>query len=133
MNDDYSLVHRLCVYASGSVMTVICKFFALINVSCLHFGQYIFIQTAVPLPSYFDFCFFKSMPHTITAIKKTRIRYHKFSKQTPLSSINRYPQKAGKKRPIISRKTGNKSMGNIIPESIIEGRNTNCAIIVNLA
>jgi len=28
--------------------------------------------------SYFDLCFFKSIPHTITAAKKTRIKYHKF-------------------------------------------------------
>lgn len=36
---DYSQVHRLCVFASGSLMTVICKSFALIRVSFLHFGQ----------------------------------------------------------------------------------------------
>ena len=34
-----SQVHRLCVYASGSLMTVICNFFAFIKVSFLHFGQ----------------------------------------------------------------------------------------------
>lgn len=34
-----SQVHRLCVYASGSLMTVICNSFALIKVSRLHFGQ----------------------------------------------------------------------------------------------
>lgn len=32
--------YRLCVYASGSLITVILRFFTLINVSCLHFGQY---------------------------------------------------------------------------------------------
>ena len=37
---DYSQVHRLCVCASGSLMTVICSSFAFIKVSCLHFGQY---------------------------------------------------------------------------------------------
>ena len=31
--------YRLCVCASGSLMTVTCKFFTLIKVSCLHFGQ----------------------------------------------------------------------------------------------
>ena len=46
---------------------------------------------------------------------------------------NRYPQEAGKIRPVILSKSGNKSIGNIIPESIMEGRNTNCAIIVNFA
>lgn len=35
----YSQIHWLCVCASGSLMTVICKFVASINVSCLHFGQ----------------------------------------------------------------------------------------------
>ena len=84
-------------------------------------------------PSYLDFCFFKSIPHMITATKKTRIRYHRFSRQKPLSNINWYPQEAGNIRPVISRKRGSKSMGNIIPESIIEGRNTNCAIIVSFA
>ena len=34
-----SPVHRLCVFASGSLMTVICKFFASIKLSCLHLGQ----------------------------------------------------------------------------------------------
>lgn len=78
-------------------------------------------------------CFFKTIPHTITAAKKTKIRYHRFSKQNPLFSINRYPQEAGKISPILSKKSGRNSMGNIIPESIIEGKNTNCAIIVSFA
>jgi len=40
MNCDFiSQVHRLCVFASGSAMTVILKFVTSINVSCLHFGQ----------------------------------------------------------------------------------------------
>ena len=34
-----SLVHRLCVLASGSLMTVTCKSFASIKLSCLHLGQ----------------------------------------------------------------------------------------------
>lgn len=38
-NQVISQVHRLCVYASGSLMTVICNFFAFIKVSFLHFGQ----------------------------------------------------------------------------------------------
>ena len=36
---DYSQVHRLCVCASGSLMTVICSSFTSIKLSCLHFGQ----------------------------------------------------------------------------------------------
>lgn len=32
---------------------------------------------------YFDFCLFKSIPHIMTAEKKTMIRYHKFSRQKP--------------------------------------------------
>ncbi len=32
--------YRLCVNASGSVITEIFKFFTLIRFSCLHFGQY---------------------------------------------------------------------------------------------
>ena len=40
MNNDCSTAHRLCVYASGSLMTVICKSFISIKTSCLHFGQY---------------------------------------------------------------------------------------------
>ena len=36
---DYSQVHRLCVFAAGSLMTVMCKCSALIKHSCLHFGQ----------------------------------------------------------------------------------------------
>ncbi len=33
--------------------------------------------------NYFAFCFFKTIPHTITAAKKIKIRYHRFSKQNP--------------------------------------------------
>ena len=84
-------------------------------------------------PNYFAFCFFKTIPHTTTAAKKIKIRYHRFSNQNPLSNINRYPQEAGKISPIVSKKSGRNSMGNIIPESIIEGKNTNCAIIVSFA
>ena len=32
--------YRLCVYASGSVITVVLNCFTLIIISCLHFGQY---------------------------------------------------------------------------------------------
>ena len=84
-------------------------------------------------PNYFDFCFFKTIPHTITAAKKIKIRYHRLSKQNPLSNINRYPQEAGKIPPMASRILGSKLIGNIIPESIIEGKKTNCAIIVSFA
>ena len=35
----FSQVHRLCVYASGSLMTTICNCFAWIKLSRLHFGQ----------------------------------------------------------------------------------------------
>lgn len=31
--------YRLCVCASGSVITVVCNSFTVISVSCLHFGQ----------------------------------------------------------------------------------------------
>jgi len=31
---------RLCVFASGSLITVICNEFTLIKVSCLYLGQY---------------------------------------------------------------------------------------------
>lgn len=36
---DYSQVHRLCVFASGSVITVTLNCFISIKFSCLHFGQ----------------------------------------------------------------------------------------------
>ena len=36
---EISQVHRLCVYASGSLMTVMCSFSASIKHSRLHFGQ----------------------------------------------------------------------------------------------
>ena len=36
----FSCDYRLCVNASGSVITEIFKFFTLIRFSCLHFGQY---------------------------------------------------------------------------------------------
>ena len=85
------------------------------------------------LSNYFDFCFFKTIPHTITAAKKIKIRYHRFSKQNPLSNIKRYPQEAGKISPIVSKKSGRNSTGNMIPESIIEGKNINCAAIVSFA
>ena len=84
-------------------------------------------------PSYLDFCLFKSIAHTIIAAQNTRIKYHRFSKQKPLSNINRYPQEAGKIRPMVLRKSGSRLRGNIIPESMIEGKNTSCAIIVNFA
>lgn len=97
-------------------------------------GKVSTLSCAKRFPSiYFAFCFFKTIPHTIAAAKKIKIRYHKFSKQKPLSSINRYPQEAGETNPIVSKKSGRNSMGNIIPESIIEGKNTNWAIIVSFA
>ncbi len=85
------------------------------------------------LPIYLDFCLLKSIAHTITATLNTSIKYHRFSRQKPLSNINRYPQEAGKISPIVSKKSGRNSIGNIIPESIIEGKNTSCAIIVSFA
>ena len=38
-NCEHSQVYRLCVYASGSLITDVFNFFTLISVSCLHFGQ----------------------------------------------------------------------------------------------
>jgi len=35
----FSTSYRLCVLTSGSLITETIKFFPLINVSCLHFGQ----------------------------------------------------------------------------------------------
>lgn len=100
----------------------------------LRVGQYIHLVLFKPFPpTYLDFCLFKSIAHIITAAQNTRIKYHRFSRQKPLSNINRYPQEAGKIRPMASRKSGSKSIGNIIPESIIEGKNTSCAIIVSFA
>lgn len=32
---------------------------------------------------------------------------------------------------MVSRKSGSKLIGNIIPESMIDGKNTSCAIIVS--
>ncbi len=34
------MCYRLCVYASGSLITNTFNLYALIKVSCLHFGQY---------------------------------------------------------------------------------------------
>ena len=42
-------------------------------------------------------------------------------------------QEAGKIRPNALRKPGSKPAGNIIPESMIEGKNTSCAVIVSFA
>ena len=80
-----------------------------------------------------NFCLFKSNAHIITAAQNIKIKYHRFSRQKPFSNINRYPHEAGKMCPMASRKSGSKSIGNIIPESIIEGKNTSCAIIVSFA
>ena len=82
---------------------------------------------------YLHFCLFKSIAHIITDTQNTRTRYHKFPRQNPLSNISRYPQKAGKIRPVVLRKPGSRLAGNIIPESIIEGKKTSCAIIVSFA
>ena len=38
-NCDFSQVHRLCVFASGSLITVMCNSLTSINISFLHFGQ----------------------------------------------------------------------------------------------
>ena len=39
VRENFSQVHRLCVFAAGSLMTVMCKCSASIKHSCLHFGQ----------------------------------------------------------------------------------------------
>ena len=43
------------------------------------------------------------------------------------------PNKAGKTCPITWRKSGSKVIGNMIPESIIEGKKISCAIMVSFA
>ena len=47
-------------------------------------------------PIYLNFCLCNRIAHAITAALNTKIRYHKFSRQKPLSNIRQYPQKAEK-------------------------------------
>ena len=50
----------------------------------------------------------------------------------PSTVILWYPQVAGNNLPILMKMSGNKSVGNIIPESIIDGKNKACDAIVSL-
>lgn len=50
-----------------------------------------------------------------------------------MSSIRRYPQKAGKMCPAASRKSGSRAAGNMIPESRMEGRNKSWETMVSFA
>ena len=63
-----------------------------------------------------------SMPHTQIASIRITTSGNKFSSWNVLSAITLYPHEAGKIFPTISNAFGSNSIGNIIPESMIEGR-----------
>ena len=69
----------------------------------------------------------------MTAEKNRNNRYHRFPHLKPASSISLYPQEAGKMLPVISNAFGSRLTGNIIPDSMMDGRNTSCDVIVSFA
>ena len=62
------------------------------------------------------------MMHTKIANARIAINGNRFSNRNALSVISLYPHEAGKIFPIVSNAFGSSSIGNIIPESMIEGR-----------
>ena len=54
-------------------------------------------------------------------------------KEKPSSAINVYPQVAGNIVPTILKAFGSKSIENRIPDSIMDGRNISCEIMVSFA
>ena len=62
------------------------------------------------------------MQHNTTAARKITISGQRVCPVNVLSSINRYPHAAGNSFPAISNGLGSRSTGNIIPDSIMDGR-----------
>ena len=62
------------------------------------------------------------MMHTKIANARIAINGNRFSNRNALSVISLYPHEAGKIFPTVSNVFGSSSIGNIIPESMIEGR-----------
>ena len=62
------------------------------------------------------------MQHNTTAARKITISGQRVCPVNVLSSINRYPHAAGNSFPAISNGLGSMSTGNIIPDSIMDGR-----------
>ena len=64
------------------------------------------------------------MMHTKIANARIAINGNRFSNRNVLSVISLYPHEAGKIFPTVSNAFGSSSVGNIIPESMIEGKKT---------
>lgn len=63
------------------------------------------------------------MAHTSTSVRKITSKGQRLCQVKILSVINAYPQVAGNSFPAITKALGSISLGNIIPESIVDGRN----------
>ena len=75
------------------------------------------------LGCYLDLVLFNKAAHSNTAKRKTRSKGHRFCKLNPWSVSSLYPQDAGKIFPTVANGRGSNSDGNIIPESITDGKN----------
>ena len=64
------------------------------------------------------------IPHRRRAAKNRSSKYGRFANDSPPSCISLYPQKAGKIFPIRISAFGRSVNGNIIPESMMEGKKT---------
>ena len=69
----------------------------------------------------------------ITATKRMAAKGHRLLKEKPSSAINVYPQVAGNIVPTTLKAFGSKSIENRIPDSIMDGRNISCEIMVSFA
>ena len=75
--------------------------------------------------------FRSSTPHAAAATANTNSRYHRFSRLNPPSCISRYPQAAGNIFPAVCSASGSIPAGNMIPDSMMEGRKRICSAIVS--
>lgn len=66
--------------------------------------------------------FFRRAAHKSTAMQSKMNIYHRFPRHNPLFSINSYPHGAGNSFPAVLRKSGSRSEGNMMPESMIDGK-----------
>ena len=64
------------------------------------------------------------MAHSKTAARKITSKGQRLCQVKVLSVINAYPHVAGNNLPAITNALGSISLGNMIPESMVEGRNS---------
>lgn len=82
---------------------------------------------------YSDFSLFNKITHKATAAARITAKGHRFPKVKLVSDISRYPQVAGTIFPRFLKSPGSRSTGNIIPDSMIDGRKISWDTMVSFA